>query len=184
MSKMSELIEGLRFSSQRGQAALEMLPYLSESSLKGTFTILSKIPVRDRLHQHKRLGKVVHNHLKESCQYLARNHTPPSHPSTAIFKCWHWPQWEQYGDLISLELHFHAPRDQVTPALGGGRTYVNLSFICLLTADCVSLLAPALSKLTIWTELTTGSYACCCGFYAQLLICSWLYWRRVMNIYD
>lgn len=68
MSKMAEFIGELRLSTQRGQEALEMLSYLPGTSLKGTCTILSKIPVRDRLHQHKRLEKVVHNHLKvESC---------------------------------------------------------------------------------------------------------------------
>lgn len=81
MSKMSEFIGDLWLSTQRGQAALEMLSYLPGTSLKGTCTILSKIPVRDKLHQHKRLGMVVHNHLEESCQYLARNHSP--HPVPA-----------------------------------------------------------------------------------------------------
>lgn len=68
-------------------------------------------------------------------------------PSTITSKCWHCPQWEQYGGLksqgfswlINPELHFHAPRDQVTPALGGSRTYVSLSFICLLTAECFTV---------------------------------------------
>lgn len=85
---------------------------------------------------------------------------PSSSPSAVTFKCWHWPQWEQYGGLKSQwcscltnpELHFHAPRDQVTSVLGGSRTYVSLPFICLLTAECVSLLAPVLSKQIIWTE--------------------------------
>lgn len=85
---------------------------------------------------------------------------PSSCPSTVTFKCWHCPQREQYGGLksqgfswlINPVLCFHVPRDQVTPVLRGRRIYVSLSFICLLTAQCVSLLAPALSKQTIWTE--------------------------------
>lgn len=64
-------------------------------------------------------------------------------PCTVTFKCWHWPQWEQYGGLksqcfswlINPELHFHAPGDQITPVLRGSKTYVSLSFMCCWQLD-------------------------------------------------
>lgn len=82
MSKMSELIGNLRLSTQRGQIALEMLPYLAGTDLKGNMHHSEENTRKRQVTPAQETGKDgIHNHLEESRQYSSGNHA--SHPVPA-----------------------------------------------------------------------------------------------------